>query len=63
MATASEIVEKIKRFTNCYKIAEGSNHEIWLNPDTGQKFTIPRHPSHEIPTGTANSIYKAAGLK
>ena len=63
MATASEIKRKIVKYTNCYKVAEGSNHEIWLNPSTGCKFTIPRHPSHEVKTGTANNIYKAAGLK
>ncbi|MEE1362128.1 MAG: type II toxin-antitoxin system HicA family toxin [Selenomonadaceae bacterium] len=30
---------------------------------TGNCFTVPRHKSKELATGTANSILKAAGLK
>lgn len=63
MATVSEIVRKIRRYTRCYKLSEGSNHEIWYNPETGKKFQIPRHPGREVKTGTANSILRAAGLK
>ncbi len=63
MATVSEIVRKIRSNTNCYLLRQGSNHEIWKNPDTGVVFQIPRHYSQEVPTGTANSIYRCAGLK
>ena len=62
MAKVSEIVKKIKKQTNCYLFREGRNHEIWLNPDTGKEFQIPRHYSKELPIGTANNILKAAGL-
>ena len=47
---------------NCYLFREGRNHEIWLNPDTGKEFQIPRHYSKELPIGTANNILKAVGL-
>ncbi|MBQ9607457.1 MAG: type II toxin-antitoxin system HicA family toxin [Lachnospiraceae bacterium] len=63
MATASEIKRQIKKRTKCYVLREGSNHEIWLNPDTGEMFQIPRHSSQELPIGTANSILKKAGLR
>ena len=63
MSTASEIKRKIKKYTNCYLVREGANHEVWMNPDTGKEFTIPRHPSKEVPYGTEQSIYKQAGLK
>lgn len=62
MATASEIKRRIRRETNCYFLREGSNHEIWVNPDTGEKFQIPRHPGQEVKTGTARRIYKKAGI-
>ena len=62
MATAAEIKKKIRKYTSCYFLREGGNHEIWVNPVTGVKFQIPRHPSQEVKTGTAISIYKAAGL-
>ncbi|MCR5417796.1 MAG: type II toxin-antitoxin system HicA family toxin [Lachnospiraceae bacterium] len=63
MATVAEIVRRIKKYTRCYFIREGCNHEIWFNPDTGEEFQIPRHYSKEVKTGTANNIYKKAGLK
>ena len=62
MAKVSEIVKMIKKRTNCYLLREGRNHEIWINPDTGKEFQIPRHHSKELPTGTAESIMKDAGL-
>ncbi len=62
MAKVSEIVKKIKKQTNCYLLREGRSHEIWLNPDTGKEFQIPRHYSKELPTGTANHILRDAGL-
>ena len=63
MPTVAEIVKKIKRKTHCYIIRQGSNHEIWYNPDTGVEFPIPRHYGKEIKTGTANSILRDAGLR
>ncbi|SCY69585.1 type II toxin-antitoxin system HicA family toxin [Butyrivibrio sp. INlla14] len=62
MATVSEIVRKIKRKTNCYILRHGAEHDIWINPDNGIEFTIPRHPSRELASGTAKSILRAAGL-
>lgn len=63
MPKVSEIVRKIKQNTNCFFLREGSNHEIWVNPDTGKEFQIPRHYSQELSNGTLNSILKDSGLK
>ncbi|MBQ7587961.1 MAG: type II toxin-antitoxin system HicA family toxin [Lachnospiraceae bacterium] len=63
MSTAGELKRQIKKKTKCYFLREGSNHEIWVNPDTGEEFQIPRHPAKEVKTGTANNILKSAGLK
>ena len=62
MATVSEIIRKIKRKTKCYIVRHGAEHDIWLNPETGIEFTIPRHPSRELKSGTARNILRAAGL-
>lgn len=59
---ASEIKRKVSK-TKCYKVREGTRHEIWLNPETGKEFQIPRHPSKEVAKGTAEAILKDAGLK
>ena len=62
VAKVSEIVKKIKK-TECYKVREGSNHEIWYCPSTGEEFPVPRHYAKELSPGTANSILRKAGLK
>lgn len=51
------------REAGCQLKREGANHEIWYSPITGKKFQVPRHDSQELPTGTAQSIMKQAGLK
>ena len=63
MSTVAELIKRIKKETSCYLLREGSNHEIWFNPKTGAEFTIPRHKSKEVKTGTANNILKQAGIK
>ena len=63
MPKVSEIVKRIKRETDCYFLREGGNHEIWINPDTGKVFAIPRHYSEELKKKTEISILKDAGLK
>ncbi len=40
--------------------AKGS-HEIWFNPTTRHRTTIPNHP-RDIPEGTLRAIIKQAGL-
>ena len=57
----SELVKNIKK-AGCYKVREGANHEIWYSPITRKNFTVPRHYSHEVKAGTANSILKDAGV-
>jgi len=56
-------LKRILRKNGCYKVREGTNHEIWCSPITGKQFTVPRHDGKEIATGTANGILNDAGLK
>jgi predicted RNA binding protein YcfA (HicA-like mRNA interferase family) len=58
----SELLKKLKSI-GCYISREGTNHDIWFSPKTGKEFPVWRHPSKEIPSGTANRIMKDAGLK
>ena len=58
----SELVKKVKKI-GCYLVEHGKEHDKWHNPVTGKDFRMPRHPSKEIPAGTAEQIMKDAGLK
>lgn len=58
----SEMKRKLKK-AGCYKIREGTRHEIWYSPKTGEEFPVSRHNQEELPSGTAHSIERAAGLK
>jgi predicted RNA binding protein YcfA (HicA-like mRNA interferase family) len=40
--------------------ARGS-HEIWYNPQTRRRTTVPHHPGH-LPRGTLRAIIREAGL-
>jgi predicted RNA binding protein YcfA (HicA-like mRNA interferase family) len=39
-----------------------AGHPLWLNPQTGEKFSTSNHGSREVPPGTLKSILKSAGL-
>ena len=47
----------------CYIVEHGKEHDKWHSDKTNKDFRVPRHKSKEIPTGTANSIMRDAGLK
>lgn len=60
--TASEMVRLLKK--NGFKLKNhGKEHDTYHNPKTGAQVQIPRHPSKELKTGTANQILRDAGLK
>ena len=56
-------LKKILRENGCRIYREGKNHEVWISPATGNKFTVPRHSGQEVPTGTVKSIMRSAGIK
>lgn len=39
-----------------------AGHPLWLNPNTGEKFTTSNHLVNEVATGTLKSILRSAGL-
>ncbi len=58
----SELTRMLKKI-GCYITEHGKEHDEWYSPVTEKYFRVPRHQSKELPTGTANSIKKDAGLK
>ncbi len=48
---------------NGWKITEGKRHRKYVHPDFDFFIPVGRHRSAEVPTGTLNSILRAAGLK
>ena len=58
----SELTKLLKE-AGCLFLAHRGNHDYWYSPITKKKIPVPRHPSKEIPTGTAEQILKQAGLK
>lgn len=58
----SELTKMLKK-AGCFMVDHGAEHDKWHSPITGKDFRVWRHPSREIPTGTANKILRDAGLK
>ena len=58
----SELTKLLTK-NGCYLVEHGKEHDKWFSPITNKYFMVPRHPSMELPTGTANKIMKDAGLK
>lgn len=58
----SELIKLLKK-NKSYLVEHGKEHDKWHSDITGKDFRVPRHPSKELPTGTANQILKDAGLK
>ena len=53
----SELIRKLKK-AGCLLKRHCASHDVWLNPKTGARTTIPRHGSKEIKEKTAKSILK-----
>jgi len=54
-----EFVRKLLR-EGCVMLRPGSRHDVYVNPKTGQKQTVPRHT--EIDNALARHIRKYLGL-
>jgi predicted RNA binding protein YcfA (HicA-like mRNA interferase family) len=56
-----EIVRRLKLHGFEFdRYAKGS-HEIWLNPKTRNRTTIPHHPG-DMPEGTLRAVLRQAGI-
>ncbi len=55
-----EFVRQLKR-NGCVLLRSGARHDIYVNPDTGNKQPVPRHT--EIENALARHIRKYLGLE
>ncbi len=59
--SASEVIRKLRAAGFTFdRMAKGS-HEIWLNPSTRARVTVPNHPGG-LPEGTVRAIVKQSGI-
>lgn len=56
-----EVVKKLKKSGFQFDRNAKGSHEIWFNPDTRARTTIPNHPG-DLPEGTLRAILAQAGL-
>ena len=60
--TANDVIRGFKKAGfMLYRQARGS-HEIWYNPVTKRRTTVPNHPGIDIRKGTLKAILKEADL-
>lgn len=56
-------LKKLLKKNGCYLEHEGKSHEIWYSPKTKNSFSVGRHNSQDVPSGTYRAILKQAGIK
>jgi len=60
--TAKEVIRKLKKTGFIFDRQAKGSHEIWWNPTTKRRTTIPNHPRTTIPKGTLKAILISAGI-
>mgnify|MGYP006296498467 CR=1 FL=1 len=56
-----QCVKKLKKLGFEFDRNARGSHEIWWNPSTRARTTIPNHPG-DIPEGTMKTILRQAGI-
>jgi predicted RNA binding protein YcfA (HicA-like mRNA interferase family) len=46
----------------CYVQRHGSNHDIWINPVTGNTCAVGRHGSKEVSTAMVRKVRRLLGV-
>lgn len=59
--TAAEIIRKLRRGGFEFDRHAKGSHEIWRNPVTRARITVPNHP-RDLPEGTVRAIVRQSGL-
>ncbi len=59
--TYRELVRKLRRAGFGFDRTAAGSHEIWFNPKTRRRTTVPNHPG-DIPAGTVRAIIRQTGL-
>lgn len=58
---AAEVIRKLRRAGFAFDRQAKGSHEIWWNPQTRTRTTVPNHPG-DLPEGTVRAIVRQAGL-
>jgi len=59
--SADDIIGKLRRAGFVFDRQAKGSHEIWWNPETRARTTVPHHPG-DLPEGTVHAILRQAGL-
>jgi len=62
IVTSNEVIHGLKKAGFVFDRQGKGSHEIWYNPVTKRRTTVPNHPGVEIHKGTLRAILKEAGL-
>ena len=58
---AAEVIRKLRRAGFVFDRQAKGSHEIWRNPGSRARTTVPNHPG-DLPEGTVRAIVRQAGL-
>jgi predicted RNA binding protein YcfA (HicA-like mRNA interferase family) len=59
--TYHDVVVRLRRLGFVFDRSARGSHEIWWNPQTRARTTVPRHPG-DLPEGTVRAIVRQAGV-
>ena len=62
VVASSDVIRGLKKAGFVFDRQGKGSHEIWYNPVTKRRTTVPNHPGVDIPKGTLKAILKEAGL-
>jgi len=60
--TAAQVIRGLKKAGFVFDRQATGSHEVWYNPVTKRRTTVPNHPGSDVPNGTLKAILKQAGL-
>ena len=59
--TYHDVVTRLRRLGFVFDRSARGSHEIWWNPLTRARTTVPRHPG-DLPESTVRAIVRQAGV-
>ena len=59
--SADEVIRRLRRAGFVFDRQAKGSHEIWWNPKTRARTTVPHHPG-DLPEGTLRAILRQAKL-
>ena len=59
--SADEVIRKLRRVGFVFDRQAKGSHEIWWNPNTRARTTVPHHPG-DLPEGTLRAILRQVRL-